>query len=102
MLLSALASPFTVAPFSSVSASEDKSAVTGASSEATVSVDVFNSLGQRVKVLVDGQNLEPGSYRVFWDGRDDHGRPVGSGVYIYRLRNISGQIEIVRRMLLLR
>ena len=93
---------FTVAPFSSVSASEDKSAVTGASSEATVSVDVFNSLGQRVKVLVDGQSLEPGSYRVFWDGRDDQGRLVGSGVYIYRLRNISGQIEIVRRMLLLR
>jgi flagellar hook assembly protein FlgD len=29
--------------------------------------------------------LDSGDHRVVWDGRDSSGRPVGSGVYLYRL-----------------
>ncbi|MBD3402146.1 T9SS type A sorting domain-containing protein [candidate division GN15 bacterium] len=49
-----------------------------------VRVDVFNSLGRRVAVLVD-QHLSAGHKVVTWDGTDINGRPVASGVYLYRL-----------------
>ncbi len=52
---------------------------------APVRLDVFNLKGQRVKILYDGL-MEPGKNRsVTWDGTDDHGRTVSSGIYTYRL-----------------
>jgi photosystem II stability/assembly factor-like uncharacterized protein len=45
---------------------------------------VHNVLGQAVRRLVDHEE-EPGSYAMRWDGRDDAGRSVSSGVYFYRL-----------------
>ncbi len=50
----------------------------------TVAVEVFNVLGQRVKQLYDGQ-LSAGHQVIEWDGRNDHGSEVASGVYFYRL-----------------
>jgi len=56
-------------------------------------------LGQKVKTLVSG--LKPaGEHRVKWNCRDNAGREVASGVYIYRLK--SGNIIQNRKMLLLR
>ena len=50
-----------------------------------VTLTVYNLLGQRVKSLVD--EFKPlGEYKILWDGRDDQGRGVSSGVYIYQLR----------------
>ena len=49
------------------------------------SVEIFNTLGQRVRLLVKG-SLQPGYHRVDWDGRDGNGRNVGSGLYFYRVR----------------
>ena len=68
-----------------------------------VRVEVFNALGQRQNVLLSDA-LMPGSYRVEWDGRDHGGRPVGSGVYFYRveLHGADGNGQLVRRMLLVR
>jgi len=51
-----------------------------------VKLEVFNNLGQRVRTLFHGQR-EPGEYRVFWDGKDDSGHPVPSGLYLCRLIN---------------
>ncbi len=48
------------------------------------SVVVYNNLGQTIRTLVEQQQA-PGLHEVTWDGRDDHGQPVGSGVYYYRL-----------------
>ncbi len=45
-----------------------------------IKVDIYNLLGQRVRTLVDGQQ-QAGSYQVLWDGRDDHGLDLPSGVY---------------------
>ena len=53
--------------------------------ETSVQLRVFNLLGQPVRTLMDGP-LAPGSHRAAWDGRDDRGRPVSAGVYLYRLR----------------
>ncbi len=49
-----------------------------------VTVAVFDVLGRRVRTLAQGPH-EAGSYRVAWDGRDERGAPVASGVYLYRM-----------------
>ena len=49
-----------------------------------VKVDVFNLLGQHVKTLLDGQ-AEAGFNQVQWDGTNNTGESVASGVYFYRL-----------------
>jgi len=49
-----------------------------------VRVVVLNILGQPVRTLVDGR-LEAGSYRRIWDGRNDSGQEVVSGVYLVRM-----------------
>ena len=45
---------------------------------------VFNVVGQRVRTLIDG-DLDAGTHNVRWDGTDDNGRSVASGLYFYRL-----------------
>jgi len=50
-----------------------------------VRVEVFDLLGARVRVLVDGV-CAAGEQAHLWDGRDSGGRTLGSGVYLVRLR----------------
>ena len=49
-----------------------------------VRLEVFNTLGQRMATLVNG-NQEAGSYRAQWDGTDAAGRAAAAGLYFYRL-----------------
>ena len=49
-----------------------------------VSLVVYDVRGARVRELV-GSPQNPGKHVVEWDGRNDAGDPVGSGVYFYRL-----------------
>lgn len=60
---------------------------------------IFDVQGRKVRVLATGKRA-PGSYSLDWDGTDDSGRRVGSGVYFYRLR--AGTFEETRRMVLLK
>ena len=46
-------------------------------------LEVFNSCGQRVRLLVDAP-LGGGQHLISWDGLDDAGRPVSSGTYFCR------------------
>jgi hypothetical protein len=64
-----------------------------------VRIEVFNIRGQRVRSLVDGL-YETGSHIVVWNGTDDNGFSVGSGVYLYRMT--AGDYTSVRRMILLK
>ncbi|NIR86164.1 T9SS type A sorting domain-containing protein, partial [Candidatus Bathyarchaeota archaeon] len=64
-----------------------------------VVVRIFNTLGQEIRTLVN-ERLEAGVHRVRWDGKDNNGNPVASGVYLYELQ--SGQFSQVRKMSLLR
>jgi Tol biopolymer transport system component len=67
--------------------------------EAVVRLAVYDMLGQRVRVLVE--EVKPaGIYEVWWDGRDDAGAPVASGVYGYQLE--AGAFSVVRKMVLVR
>lgn len=58
---------------------------------------LFNTLGQKVRTLVDAPQ-GAGFYSVGWDGRDEQGQPVSSGVYLYRLR--SGTFVETEKMVL--
>ena len=68
-------------------------------SDNRLSIMVYNIRGQSVATLIDKEHV-PGSYSVHWNGRDNMGRDVPSGVYFYRLR--SGSQTITRKMVLIR
>ena len=64
-----------------------------------VTLTIYNLLGRRIRVLVDGTH-GPGRYAPTWNGMDGDGRAVPSGVYLYRMA--AGGIEQNGKMLLLR
>lgn len=64
-----------------------------------VELAIYNLLGQPVAVLVQGPSAA-GTFSVHWDGRDQAGQAVTSGVYLYQLR--AGGYTEVRKLLLLR
>ena len=67
---------------------------------ARVRLVVYNALGQKVRILVDG--FQPaGVQAAAWDGRDERGQDAASGVYLYRLE-AEGMGALHRRMTLLR
>jgi hypothetical protein len=57
--------------------------------DARVIVRVYNILGQQIRLLADGNELE-GYRTVRWDGKSDQGFAAGSGVYFYRLEATMG------------
>ena len=65
-----------------------------------IQIIVYNSLGQKVRLLTR-ENYSPGYYEVVWDGRDDFGSPVASGIYFYKMISESG-IGQARKLLLLK
>ena len=65
----------------------------------SVSLDIYNILGQHVKQLVEGDML-PGNYRVEWDGSSRNGTQVATGIYLYRLR-VDNEAK-TKKMLLLK
>jgi len=71
--------------------------VSGAASD--VNLRVYNIAGRLVQTLVN-QRMSPGYYRAVWDGRDDHGGKVSSGIYFYRLQ-IAGT-DLTKRMVLIK
>ncbi|MCH7549570.1 MAG: T9SS type A sorting domain-containing protein, partial [Candidatus Krumholzibacteriota bacterium] len=64
-----------------------------------VRMDVFDTLGRRVRTIIDGVH-PAGVSSVVWDGADQSGRPVVSGLYFYRLT--IGNATLTRRMVLLK
>jgi parallel beta-helix repeat protein len=46
---------------------------------------IYNIKGQLVKILVDEEKLR-GNYNIIWDGKDNSGREVSSGIYFYQLK----------------
>ena len=62
-------------------------------------LEVFTLTGQRVAVLHQGLQ-QAGYHRLHWNGRDDAGRPVASGMYLYRLVTVEG--VLTRKLILLR
>ncbi len=66
---------------------------------ADVSLAIYNTLGQKVRTLVNNSVL-PGSHVAKWNGRNDLGNSVPSGIYFYRLE--TGSKTMTKRMVLLK
>jgi hypothetical protein len=67
--------------------------------KAQVRLVVYNILGQQVKELVNSE-MNAGSFTATWDGKNDRGEYVGSGVYLYKI--IAGNYLVTKKMLLMK
>jgi flagellar hook assembly protein FlgD len=72
----------------------------GLPQEAVVRLVIYNMLGEPIRTLIDGEQLQAAHHQVRWDGRDDAGRSVPSGVYLYRMT--AGSFQATKRMTLLK
>jgi hypothetical protein len=65
--------------------------------DATVRLEVYNMLGQRIATLIDGEYFNAGIFEAEWNARDDAGHEVSSGLYIYRIS--AGDYVNMKKML---
>ena len=64
-----------------------------------VTLHVYDVAGRLVRTLVD-ESRAANVYDITWDGVNDHGERVASGVYFYRL--VAGKFRATRKMVLLK
>jgi hypothetical protein len=67
--------------------------------DSEASLKIYNLNGQLVKLLVAGK-LEAGRHKVVWDGKNEAGVPVASGVYVYVLK--AGDFTAQRKLVLMK
>jgi hypothetical protein len=68
---------------------------------AKVDIMIYNLLGERIRTLVSDYRY-PGEYRVMWDGRDDKGEAVASGIYFYRMLIWEREFIKAKKMILVK
>lgn len=66
---------------------------------ARVKINIYNILGQKINTLVNEVQVH-GKHQVIWDGKDQKGRSVGSGIYFYKI--VAGDYTCVRKMIMLK
>lgn len=64
-----------------------------------IQINIYNSLGQKVRSLWDGVK-EAGSFNLQWNGTNDNGQQVSSGIYLIRME--SNAVNLSRKMILMR
>jgi len=67
--------------------------------EFKVTIEVYNILGQKVKTLVSDK-VKSGNHSIKWNGKDEAGRSVGSGIYFYRMT--AGKYRATAKMMLMK
>ncbi len=67
--------------------------------EGLVQLSIYNVMGQKVRTLMS-RTAQAGNHSVRWDGKNDIGLRVSSGVYVVSLR--AGSTEVTHRMTLMR
>ena len=68
-------------------------------SAVNVCIDVFNIKGQKIRNLVN-DNYTAGEHRVVWNGHDDNGNEVVSGIYFYQMR--TGDYTETKKMIMIK
>ena len=66
---------------------------------ADVSLKLYNITGQEIRSLID-ENLSAGQYQITWDGKNNVGQQVASGIYFYQIK--AGQFSAIKKMILLK
>ncbi len=64
-----------------------------------VEVDIYNILGQRVRTLVNGE-MRGGIHKLIWNGANQHGQIVPSGMYFVKLKGENGSVAVKKLLLL--
>ena len=64
-----------------------------------VVIEIFDILGRKVRQFVN-ETRSAGVYKVMWDGTDQSGNPVSTGIYFYRIQ--AGEFVESRKMLLIK
>ncbi|UCE17116.1 MAG: T9SS type A sorting domain-containing protein [Gemmatimonadota bacterium] len=67
--------------------------------ESHVTLTVYNVLGQEIRRLTD-ERQSGGFYQIVWDGKNEFGKDVSTGVYFYRLQ--AGGFKSVKKMMMLK
>jgi flagellar hook assembly protein FlgD len=65
-----------------------------------VTLKIYDLSGRLVRTLIDGDLREGGYHAVRWNGNDENGDSVGSGMYIYKME--TDEYRQTRRMILLK
>jgi len=68
-------------------------------SNANVNLVIYNIQGQKIRTLVSSEQ-KAGYYQVVWDGRNEMGQTVSSGLYLYRVQ--AGSFVATQKMLMLK
>ncbi len=68
--------------------------------ESKVDLHIYNIIGEKVATLIDENNYAAGDWEINWEGVNDAGLKVPSGVYFYRLT--SNKFQETKKMVLLR
>ncbi len=68
---------------------------------ADITLQIYNVLGQVVRTLVASEAQNAGRYQIRWNGMDDRGVPVSSGVYFYQI-SAEGKFQQVQKLMLLK
>lgn len=58
--------------------------------DSSVTLVVYDSRGRLIRTLIPGEQRSAGAQRISWDGCDDDGRQLPSGIYLYRLTTVEG------------
>ncbi len=69
------------------------------STTSNVVLKVYNTLGEEVETLIN-ERQSPGQRSVTWDGKDENGKTVTSGIYFYRIQ--TAQFSQTKKMIFLR
>ena len=67
--------------------------------ESHVEIAIYNVMGQKVATLTD-KDFSAGSHQVLWDGKNDMGQAVSSGIYLCRIK--AGEFKGLRKLVLVR
>lgn len=65
-----------------------------------VKLEVFNIIGEKIATLISNKEYQPGSYTVDWNGTNQFGKQVPSGVYLYKLS--AGKFSSVKKMMMIK
>ena len=86
-------------PTTTISFSVAQNAMSGSDGSSFVNLEVFNIKGQKVKTLVD-KILPTGKHSIVWNGTDESGKNVSSGIYFYKFK--TDKFNKTKKMLLLK
>lgn len=65
-----------------------------------IDLSIFNIKGQKIKTLINNE-IEKGEYSIIWNGNNESGDSVSSGIYYYKLK-VNNKTEVVKKCLLLK